>query len=516
MRLLGRLLLCLLVALGFARMVLYFVFAAGMLTLPLENHVLEAKMVLLAYRARSGLSLYPAWWDYPHVCNWFGPINPLLIGLLGRWLGGGIPGLFLIGRTVSLLAGLATTLVLAVAVGRRYGGGAGLAAGVLSLGSMPMFVFTATVRPDALAELLGVSGFLLSASRSRGGSWAAVALLILAVLTKQTAAVFLLAAALAAALTGEWRRGAFILAAAGAGLIVIVAAVNLLLEPHFARSLVGERITPWRFATWWFILRRIVRASPELLLLPALGLWLWLRPEDRSRPREAGPAILAFSLLAAGLGLSAKVGADINYYLSLRVAAALAVGALWHAVHVNAGATAAPRPFRRSAALAAASLLAIVALVPSFRNALAYADASNTEATFYETPNGRLLLRSYRDAIALARDPRVHVLTDSGLIDLYQGERAAFGDPWLFCTLVEAGLLRPTVMAQRIDSQYYDVVISAHDLDSPDYAHHDFRLPAELFERVRANYVRDKSPPGLAIFKRRPASCRLPLRRQGW
>jgi hypothetical protein len=503
MRLLGRLLLYVLLALGLAKMVLYLVFAAAMLPLPLENHDLEAKMVLLAYRAEAGLSLYPAWWNYPYVCNWYGPINPLLVGALGRLFGAGIPGLFLIGRAVSLLASIATSLVLAAALGRRYGGGAGLAAGVLSLGSAPMFGFTATVRPDALAELFGVGGFLLSESRSRSGFWAAIALLILAVLTKQTAVVFIVAAALAAALSGQWRRGVFILVATGAGLIVIVAAVNLFFEPYFARSLVGDRSTPWRFTTWHLTLRRSVRSSPQLLLLPVVGLWLWIRPGDRSRPRDVRPAILALLLLAAALGLSAKVGADINYYLSLRVATALAVAALWHAVHADAGATAPERPFRRSAALAMASLLAIAAVVPALQNAVANAEVSNIEAAFYQTPKGHLFLRTYRDAIALARNPRVHVLTDSGLIDLYQGERAAFGDPFLFRTLVEADLLRPTAMAQRIDSQYYDVFISTHDLDSPDYARHDFRLPTGLFERVRANYVRDQSPPGLQIYKRR-------------
>jgi hypothetical protein len=325
---------------------------------------------------------------------------------------------------------------------------------------------------------------------------AAIVLLILAVLTKQTAAVFLVAAVLAAALTGQWRRGVLIVAAAGAGLLVIVAAVNLVFEPHFARSLVGERVTPWRFATWRFMLGRIERTSPQLLVLPAVGLWLWLWPEDKSRHREVRPAVLAALLLAAALGLSAKVGADTNYYLNLRVAVALAVGALWHAVHADTT----QRSFRRSAALAAAGLLAIVVMFPSSWTALGYAEMSLIEAAFYDTPDGQLLLRANRDVMAMARDPRIHVLTDSAMIDLYQGERAIIGDPWLFCTLVEAQRLRPTEMARRIDSQYYDVFISGHDLDAPDYSRHDSRLPAGLFERVRANYVRHSSPPGFAIY----------------
>jgi hypothetical protein len=318
--------------------------------------------------------------------------------------------------------------------------------------------------------------------------------------------VFLLAAALAAALAGERRWGVVILGAAGAGLIVIVLAVNFLFEPHFAHSLVAQGTLPWSYATWRLVLERIVRNSPELLLFPVVGLWLWLGGRGRSRPFEVRPAVLVVSLLAAAVGLSAKLGADVNYYLSLRIAAALGVGALWHAVHSDTCTTTTiPHgSFRfQSAALATTILLAIVALVPSVRRAMVNADLSNTEAAFYEAPTGQRLLRTYRDAIALARDPRVRLLTDCGLIDIYQGERAAFGDPWLFCTLVESGLLRPTTMAERIHSQYYDVFISTHDLDSPDYAHHDFRLPEGLFECVRANYMLDENPPGLLIYRRR-------------
>ena len=54
MNLLSRLLLYLLLALGVARTILYFVYAADMLPLPLESHNLEAKQVLLAFRGGAG------------------------------------------------------------------------------------------------------------------------------------------------------------------------------------------------------------------------------------------------------------------------------------------------------------------------------------------------------------------------------------------------------------------------------------------------------------------------------
>ena len=157
-------------------------------------------------------------------------------------------------------------------------------------------------------------------------------------------------------------------------------------------------------------------------------------------------------------------------------------------------------PRWRSAALAATTLVACVLMVPSLLMVLVTLDGANSESVFYDTPNGRIFLRTHNDAIALARNPQVRLLTDVGLLDLYQGERAAFGDPWLFCTMVELGRLQPTTMAQRIDAQYYDFFITSHDLDSPEYAKHIYRLPKGLFERVRANYVLSRGRRGLMFY----------------
>ena len=164
----SRLVFYLLLLLGAIRMVLYFATAATILPAPQESHNLEAKMVLLAYRAQQGLRLYPAWWDYPHVANVFGPVYSVLVGWLGRLLGADIRGLFLIGRAVSFGSGLLTTVILALWTARHYGRSAGLAAGVMSLGCEPMNGFTVMVRCDALADLLGIVGFLLSGGPRRG------------------------------------------------------------------------------------------------------------------------------------------------------------------------------------------------------------------------------------------------------------------------------------------------------------------------------------------------------------
>jgi hypothetical protein len=500
---LERLLLYLLVVLGTVRMALFFDYAAAMLPRQMESHNLEAKMVLLAYRAEHGLGLYPAWWDYPHLSNWFGPVAPVLVGRVGRAVESNIPGLFQIGRAVSFGSALLTTLLLAVALGRRFGRGAGLAGGVLSLGSGPMYGFTVMVRPDSLAELLGTSGFLASSGRTSGARIAGLLLLVLAVLTKQTAAIFLLAAALAATLEGERKRGLLLLLGSCALLLVVVSAVTLLGEPHFAASLVGERIMPWSYTAWRELLGRMLAGCPDLFILPAIGLFLWLR--GGTQPRAVRPAVLTGLLLVGSLGLSAKTGADMNYYLSLRVAAALAAGALWHAVErpapeAEGGGPKAPR----SAGPLALLIVANLALIPSILLAAGYVVLATHEVASRSSPEGRQVLRSYQEAFALARDPRVHLLSDTGIIDLYQGERALFGDPWLFRTLVESGRLQPRIIEDRIESQYYDIIITSHDLESPGYLREDFRLPKGLVERIQARYVLKSAPRGLFAYGRRP------------
>jgi hypothetical protein len=475
-----RLLLVLLVALGAVRMAGYLAYAAATLPSPLETFHLEAKMVLLAYRAGAGESLYPAWRDGPHVANFFGPVYFALVGLLGAADGADIPGLFRIGRAVTFASGLLTALVLGGVIGRRFGWRAGAAGAVLSLGSAPMLGFSVMVRPDLMAELLGLGGFFLSGHRTRAGRLAGGALLVLAILTKQTAAVFLLAAALASAAEGHRRRAWGLLAGVSAALVVLVGAITALVEPNFAASLMGESRSPWSFRAWLATLDRLATWSPDLLLFAALGLWLWTG--GIAGPRDARLAVLTAVLLAGGLGLSGKRGADLNYYLSLRAVEALAVGTLWHAAS-------APGGRRRSLALAGSIALAIVAVGQGTILAIKQALVAREQAAFLRGPAGRSVLRTHRRVFDLAQNPDVHLLTDSGLIDLYQKERAAFGDPWLFHLLAETGQVRTDAMRRRVESGYYDLIITTGDLRTPRYDTYEFGLPASLAEAARARYV---------------------------
>jgi hypothetical protein len=484
----SRLLLYLLLAAAAVRMGLYLAYAAVWLPFPLETHVVEANMVLLAYRAQHGLSLYPPWWDYPYVTNIYGPVNSVLVGGLGWLFGTEIRGLFLIGRAVSFGSALSTTFLIAVWTGRSYGRGAALAAAVLSLGNEAMKGFTVMVRADALADLLGFAGFLLTGGPRAGTRIAGVALILLAILTKQTSGIFLLAAALALGLEGQRRWAYAVLGGGLAVLLLVVGLVNVLIEPYFAVSLLSvATMHPWDYHAWRVLFGRVALIGGDLLVLPVAGLVLWLG----QRPRAVRPAALTIVLLSAAVGLSGKIGADMNYYLCLRIPEGFAAGALWKSVHAAAGRSAA-----RMAGLTLTTALAIATMYPGILAATGLYERVREYTAFLATPGGQRTLAAYRSAIALARDPGVALLTDSGLLDLYQGERAAFGDPFQFHTLVDRGKLQPTTLIERLDAQHYDVVITTHNLDSPQYVNEDFRLPDVLIEHARAHYVFRSVEPG--------------------
>lgn len=301
-----RIIFGLLLAAGLARMAAFLAYAASTLPSPLETFHLEAKMVLLAYRAEIGASLYPAWRDGPHVANFFGPAYFWGVGKLGAIGGAGFDGLFAIGRGVSFGSALLTSLVVGVVAQRRYGRVAGASAAILSLGSAAMFGFSVMVRPDLLAECLGVVGFFLAGRRGSAGRWLGGGLLALAILTKQTAGIFLLARALADLAEGDWRRGARLMAGTLGLTIAVVVVLTLSTEPLMARSLAGESKTPWEFASWSRTLTRAARTSPDLLVFPAIGLILWV--SGATGRREPDLAVLAAVLLATSIGLAAKRG----------------------------------------------------------------------------------------------------------------------------------------------------------------------------------------------------------------
>jgi hypothetical protein len=489
--------LVVLALLALARAAGYLIYVYEQLPTPREVGDLESKLVHLAWRVEAGVRLYPSWKDYPHVTNFFGPCYFLVVGWIGALCRAGLDGLFVIGRLVTVACALGTAVILGWLVRRGEGPKAGAVAAMTSLGAFPMIGAGLMARPDTMAELLGLAGFFLSLANPARSRVAGLALLVASILTKQTAVCFLVAAGLSLAVTGR-RREAVTLLIGGLLAIGAVIAVVSAFEPMFAPSLLGEGSTPWSMATWTEQLRDVLLFAPDLFVVPVLGSWVWLS----ARPRTSTPIVLWLVVLGTALLTAAKVGAGPNYFLSLRLAEALAIGAIWRATRM-------PEAHRRSLR-AAAVIVAAASLVPGTIVAARVAYAARADARFYGEPEGRRFLAEHRRLIRLAENAQIQLLTDSGLLQLHQKERAPFVDRWQFRLMVDTGQLRPDVILGRIRNESYDLVITTTDLQRPDDRPNADGLPEVLAEAARAHYV----PAGrrLGLFVNVPRSAqRVPV-----
>ena len=165
-----------------------------------------------------------------------------------------------------------------VGAGGRPGG-----AGLASLGSATLYGFAVMARPDVMADFLGLAGFLAAISDRRWLVWLGGVVLVLAILTKQTAVVYLVAAVMARLVCGLEGRGVGLLVGCGLGTIGLIAGLTWLVEPRMAVDLLGDAATPWTLNGWVVLIRRLLVAAPELVVLPILGVALWIKGERRDR-----------------------------------------------------------------------------------------------------------------------------------------------------------------------------------------------------------------------------------------
>jgi hypothetical protein len=454
-----------------------------------DAQYLESAMVHLAWRVQHGVRLYPDWEQYPHVANFYAPLSFLITGLLGRALGTEIRGLYLIGRGVSVVSVLATTLVVGLVLRRLYGGRAALFGMLLGLGGCPLFTSGVMTRPDALAEFLGLTGFFLAEGQRCWSGIAAGLLLSLAAMTKQPALVYVGAAALGLYLEGRTQRALILVAGVTSALMVTVVTVQWWVEPNFVRCLLGESRTPLGFPFWWKTVKAVAIADSEFFVLTTAGVVLW----TNGRKREPGLAALALLILTANLLTAAKWGSAPNYFLGLNWVAALAGGALWSEM---------TRPDSRPKTRQLLVAVAVVAgLLLSTRLVEAYVRVAWSDATRLST--AREALKFYDQLCHTAENPKGRLLTDEGMIDIHHGERTVFADAYRFRLMVEEGQINPRRLRQMIADQYYDLIITQKDLFSDDYLDFDRGLPVTLVEEARLRYKPISEFYGLFFYGRR-------------
>ena len=180
----------------------------------------------------------------------------------------------------------------------------------------------------------------------------------------------------------------------------------------------------------------------------------------------------------------------------------LAVGATWRAWSLSNARDG------RTARWRALTLVGGLAVVPGvLPRGRRRPSPSGPRPHFLRGPTGGTCSGSTATSAAMARNP------DSADPDRLgprrpppRQARADFGDPWLFRVLAETGQVDLKVMRDRVDSQYYDLIVTTSELERPAYDSYDFGLPMPLVERARARYVRIGTRAGLFLYARRPAS----------
>lgn len=457
---------------------------------PLEVVYLEAGMTERCARVASGQPIYVDWSKPPHRPNFFTPGHFLLVGWIGQLLHADFDELTLIGRTSSIAAVFATSLAIGWAAMRHFGVAAAFVSALFSLGTSPSIGFGYANRPDALADLLGLVGFLLVVCPSR--TWLAGALLLAAAaFTKQTAGIYLFAAVA----TMFFRRRLSTHVKVPTGGRVLVAAIAIFVAGGFFYSfgqnpkqfwsdIFGERLLPWSTTHLGVVAFKLLVSAPDLLVLTVFGFWDWRR--EGKWPL----AILTASVTLGTFLAACKVGSDLNYFLPLRAPAALAVGGLLHA----------DRNHWKLAILLPAMIYSMVGQM----NAAAKAERDWRYFQLGQAPD---LMAAVNEAKSLARNPAQRAFTDVGLLALQQGPRAAFVDPWLFRQLVLGGHINPAPLSQAFDRGEFELLVMSADLHSPGFDDLPFSLPPPLSESARRKYVPAGQLGPWLVHRRREANA---------
>lgn len=474
---LARALFLALMALGAVRTSLFVIYAA--LAWPLAGNVyyLEGASVHFAWRAAHRQALYPVADGEHAVSNLMGPVYFQSVGAVGRAVDAKIPALYRVGRGVTLLAGVLSTLALAAWIAWRDGWRVGLATGCFGLGSLPTLGFGAMVRPDMLADGLGLIGFLVVMGQGRTVGRVALAAILfaLAILTKQTAAVYALAALVGLLVE---RRTADVARLALTSLLATTALglATLGLDAQTWRSLVGQSQIPWSVTAWIELLGNLLRFGPDLALAAGLAiglLWLGRNDAEGQKPR----LVLVIVLVGFGLITSLKRGADFNYFLSWRAVEMLAVAELARQV--------ARAPVGRAGATVVASAALLLAMAPALLTT-----AGALRAVRHDRQLAQDRASEFDSLRRLAQDRSVELLADSDDVAVYQGERAVFVDPYLFRVQVEQRLVDDQPLVRKLEKRRFDWLVLSVDPTRPVSEENLWRLP----DRVRAAVVDHYQP----------------------
>ena len=486
-----------LVAAGAVRTVLFLVYVSYTLPSPFGAFVLEGTSSHFAWRVQHGLELYPAGDCYPYEVNFTAPVYSWLVGGIGRLIDADLSELFRIGRIVTLLSSLVPALAAGSYLWRKEGPRAALAGSAFALGSAPLIGFAVMTRPDMLADMLGVTGFLLLCYRRSLWSLVAASVLLgLCCLTKQTGGAYLIAGTIVLLSEKDRRIHAGVLCVLTAALGLSVIGISALTgEPHILGSLLGQGTIPFHAAQRSGILWLLVQRSPELPFFSLVGLFFWMSGPCKDRSL----AVLAAVLLVTSCLAVGKLGSDMNYFIGLRFLEMIAVGTLC---------VAATRPEVRDWRLPGVVAVGIALCIPSIWHVANKASRAYEVFASAQTESGKERLRRQQRYICWAADPSTPILTNSDYLAAYQEDRAPFLDAYLLRLRLEAGQVELSELLDRIESESFDYVLSTTDLADGSYSAHFWRFPDEVASAIRKHYRPLENDAGFHVYvpRSRPAA----------
>lgn len=433
-----------------------------------------------------GVNLHAAWLlsqgkpiYTPLDPNYFvsAPYTPLYYLLAALPLIGREPA-FEGGRLISLFATIGIALLVGEMVrqaGRSWP--AGILSALFLLALAPMQVWGLLYKQDMLAILFTVGGLYVVqrwGERRRAFYWA-VPLFALAFFTKQTALVgppvatlYLLVHDLRTTPGGwrtwpAWRRATGFGLASAAAIVIPFLLLQFLFLPNLYLHVFGYQQLPWSLERLLKNLTKLAQNYPYLLgvSLFGAGYLLW------QRRGLLGPLYLLGATVTVLIANGIE-GGNYNLLLDIFPPLALLMGTLLGELWAR----------RRRWPAAAMLLLALLVLI---WQALHLAGPT---LWYRGLPNEELTSR-YAEIERLLQSTPGPILSENIGVLLRTGHEVEYDDPSTFSPLARAGIWDDRILADKISSRYYRLILLSYDITNLDKA---IRWSPQVFQAMKTHY----------------------------
>lgn len=454
-----------------------------------EFTVVEAIVALHSSMLANGGGIYFDLNRYPYTVSPYGPIFYTVSGYLHR----GLPP-YLGGRMLSFAALLVAVWLCWLALGYFTRGPYARAAGAILAASTSNLLTWGTVgQVDMLAACFSLAAFTVFLEyRERRQVRALVfagALVILAVLTKQTSLAAGAAIGLTLLVEDRKRAAWWILGTAAVG-AAILGALNIVTHGHYYDDAIVANIVPFRMSL--LKLRQhagyLLLTGSGVLLVACAGLW--------KLSRRVAPLYLYAALALCIWALTApKIGSDLNYQLEMMLALCMCAGSALDQLGFFTSLFSARRTWvtllQLPLLLHVVLNVTLTARTIAERALLEPFKRHETEALkpFVDRP-GRILSVQY-DSLVYFR----------GRMDV---------EPYIYSLLVQAGRTDPAPLLRDLQEKRLPAVILSEDIFHPSAPSEDLEslhLPADHIEALRQKYymaARIAGPYGVYVYEPKP------------